>query len=160
MESSGTSGTGARERWIRKVEAEYRDADITRGFILDGSRLVVQECDQLRKRDPFPGLRLYPVLLSSVIGQQETTGPAVRVSQILSCQLVLECSLEVGQCPIVRDLHLDGRLQITVGDREPDIRMLLVGDLFFPRYLVDIVRPLADLPGKVQSWTPGVGQGS
>ena len=45
--SSEISGTGARRRWIRKVEAECRNPDVTCGFILDGSRFVVEECDQL-----------------------------------------------------------------------------------------------------------------
>ena len=75
-ENSGAFGTDARGQWVRKVETEYRNADATRGCLLDVPRLVVEQCDQLRKRCPFPGFGVYPVLLSTVVGQQEATSPA------------------------------------------------------------------------------------
>ena len=58
-----------RERRIREVEAECRNADIMHEIRLDDARFVVEECDQFRKRQSFPGFGVYPVLLSSVIGQ-------------------------------------------------------------------------------------------
>ena len=65
-ESSGASGTGALERWIRrKIEAEYRNADIMRGFILDGSHFVVQQYDPAPKTMPptvkIPGADIGPL---------------------------------------------------------------------------------------------------
>ena len=67
-ESSGASGTGAGalERWIRrKIEAEYRNADIMRGFILDGSHFVVQQYDPAPRTMPptvkTPGADIGPL---------------------------------------------------------------------------------------------------
>ena len=65
----GTKLMSSCKRGSSQVETKYRNADIMQTFLCKSARLVFEKCDHLWKIKALFGVRVLPILLSSLVGQ-------------------------------------------------------------------------------------------